>query len=76
MHWLYFFVRFFPYIALPLVLVFFELGVHFKRRNRRGWQALCWGGSVMLIALMGTWFAFRGDIHSDTWVRDTVSLGQ
>lgn len=76
MHWVFATVRFFPYWALPLVLVFFETGVYFKRRNKKRRWAACWAVMVLLFAGIGTWFAFRGDVHSDQWVKTALNQGQ
>jgi hypothetical protein len=69
MHWLFFMFRFFPYWALPLVLLGFETGIYFKRRRRFKGQFSCWFVAVFLAILIGVWFFYRGDVHSDHWVR-------
>lgn len=76
MHWLFSTLRFFPYWALPLVLVFFETGVYFKRRLLKKRQLLCWAVSGGLILLIGVWFFYRGDLHSDRWVRNFLDVSQ
>jgi hypothetical protein len=76
MHWIFAMFRFFPYWGLPLVLVFFETGVYFKRRLLTRRQLMCWAASGILILMIGAWFFYRGDIHSDRWVRTLFESNQ
>lgn len=63
--------RFFPYWALPVTLILFELGRFFRRRQM-GMQFVCFGTAGLLILLTLLWFVFRGDLHSDAWIRALV----
>jgi hypothetical protein len=76
MHWIFAAVRFFPYAALPLVLIFYELGMHFRRRGMRKGFLFAWAIAGFFVLLTGVWFAFRGEIHSDAWVRSFFRLNQ
>jgi hypothetical protein len=69
MHWVFALARFAPYWVLPIVLVLWETGVYFKRRNKRKSQWICWLSGGALVILIGLWFYFRGDLYSDEWVR-------
>ena len=73
MHWLFFTLRFFPYWALPLVLVLWETGVYYKRRNIGRGKLICWGVDFLLIVAICSWFFFRGDVHSDDWVKSFLN---
>lgn len=68
MHLIYTAMRFFPWWALPLALVIGELGVFFRRRASRT-QFACFGVAGVLVLSALAWFFFRGDLHSDRWVR-------
>jgi hypothetical protein len=68
MRWLFVAFRFYPYWALPLGLLFFEMGVHFRRR-KMPIQWACWSGFSILFGLTLLWFVFRGDLNSDEWAR-------
>jgi hypothetical protein len=73
MHWIFSLIRFFPYWALPLVLMGFETGVYYKRRNRKKSQFICWGVSGVLMVSICIWFLYRGDVHSDRWVQSFLN---
>lgn len=68
MRWIFILFRFFPYWAFPLSIVVFELGRHFHRkRSSHQWAFFSMAGALGLLTLV--WFGFRGDLHSDEWVR-------
>jgi hypothetical protein len=68
MSFIFLLARIYPYWALALCMVLFQLFVFFRRRKASFQYTL-----AGLIALLGAgivaWFVFRGDIHSDEWVR-------
>lgn len=68
MHFLYSLVQFLPYWAIPLVLISAELAIHFRRKKALAqWYCVAFG--FLMIVLTILWFVYRGDIHSDAWVR-------
>jgi hypothetical protein len=74
MHLIYAAVRFFPWWALPAAFVLGELGIYLRRKRSRT-QRFCWAAVSVLVALSVCWFFFRGDLHSDNWVRTVVQGG-
>ncbi len=68
MHTIYTLARLFPYWALPVAFLVAELGWYF-RRKRSASQHFCWLTTVTLVVTAISWIAFRGDLHSDRWVR-------
>lgn len=68
MRLLYLAFRTFPFWSFPLMLIMGELGRHFYR-NKSKVQYVCWAVVVSIIALTTLWFVYRGDLHSDQWVR-------
>ena len=68
MYIVYALVRFYPFWGLILALTLFELGRAFRRKGSPlGYP--CLGMGVSLMALVGCWIYFRGDVHSDQWVK-------
>ena len=61
-------VRLYPFWAIPLCFVLFQLGNHFRRKGNKLGRVL-WGLIVVIIVLLAVWAFFRGDLHSDQWVR-------
>lgn len=68
MYLLFALLRFYPYWALPLALVIGEIGVHLRRR-KSPLQKYCWAWVGILGFTTILWFAFRGDVNSDKWVK-------
>lgn len=68
MHLVYLLLRTYPYWAVPVALVFGQLGMHFARRGSL-LKFLFWGISLCLVVGAGVWIGFRGDLHSDEWIR-------
>jgi len=73
MHSVFAAARFFPWWALPSGFVLVEMGVYFRRRKSNV-QFHFFAVASALIILSLCWFVFRGDLHSDAWVR-TVTGG-
>jgi drug/metabolite transporter (DMT)-like permease len=71
MHFVYLAVRIFPYWALPLAVVIFQLGTFYhRRRNKLRWAC---GAAIGFLGLMTLlWFIFGGYMHSDQWVRTVL----
>ena len=68
MRWAFIFFRFYPYWAIPVAFVVFELGRHFHRhKSPRQWPLFGMVGVLVLSSIL--WFVFRGDLNSDSWVR-------
>lgn len=68
-------VRLFPYWAFPMALVFGEVAWTLrKKRASFSWQLFCWGAALVLVGLTVAWFAYRGDLYSDKWVRSVFSM--
>lgn len=71
MHFVYLLARIYPYWALPCALIFAQLFYFFRRRN----SPLRFSVLGCIVFLMGgliAWIVFRGDLHSDHWVRAVV----
>ena len=68
MHQIYFLARIYPFWAVPLLMVCWHLGKHFRRRRSRLQYSF-----LALILILGvsviSWFVFRGDMYSDSWIR-------
>lgn len=58
----------FPFWAVPLAIVFAEIGRHFRRR-RNSLEIPMWFlvGFLGLLTLL--WLIFRGDLHAEKWAR-------
>ena len=65
-------VRFFPYWALPIVLVLGETALFAKRRNRTKLMYGCIAFVLIFVLVIVAWFFFRGDLHSDDWVKGFI----
>jgi hypothetical protein len=66
-------LRYFPYWAIPLVLVACETALFARRKGRRSLMISCLLFAVFTLAAVGAWFYFRGDLHSNDWIRETIS---
>lgn len=74
MHSLFVLLRFYPYWALPAAFVIVELGMHYRRRKQKTqWVVFGISGVLSLTSLL--WIVFRGDLHSDRWVRILLNQG-
>ena len=71
MHVIYAIARLVPYWALPLAFVIAEVGRYFRRRGSSK-QWTCFAIAALLGILTLLWIGFRGDLHSDAWVRSIV----
>ncbi len=68
MHFVFTFVRIYPAWAVPTAFIFFELAIYYRRKNSK--MQYYMGGLVGIqLLLLFLWLIFRGDIHSDYWVR-------
>lgn len=68
MHLFYLAARTYPYWAVPVAIVFGQLGIHFMRRDSV-LRFLFFGIAAGLVVGAFAWIFFRGDLHSDVWVR-------
>ena len=68
MRFIYLLARTFPYWALAVAVVLFQLAVFFRRRQSKLQYSL---GGIIGFLILGTiaWFVFRGDLYSDHWIR-------
>jgi uncharacterized membrane protein YfcA len=71
MNIIYALVRLFPFWAIPGCFILFQLGNHLRRKGDKLFRML-WGLIAIFIALLVLWFVFRGDLHSDHWVRTVL----
>lgn len=68
MYLLYLAFRLYPVIALCLILVLVEVAFHYRRkRDIRQWYCVALG--VLLFISSVVWLVFRGDLHSDDWLK-------
>jgi hypothetical protein len=72
MHEIFFLVRIYPYWTIPFAMVLAQLAIFFRRRGS-GLRFPLWGMVGILIATAIIWVVFRGDLHSDQWVRWAIS---
>lgn len=68
MHLVFLLFRTYPYWAIPVALVFGHLGMHFARRGNL-LRYFFWGSAAGMVLAALAWIGFRGDLHSDEWVR-------
>ena len=68
MHLIFFMVRYYPVLAVCLILVAAQFG-YFFRRKKDPVEFACWAMIAILAVTVGLWIYFRGDLHSDLWVR-------
>ncbi|MBI4924390.1 MAG: hypothetical protein HY843_00580 [Bdellovibrio sp.] len=68
MHILFAAARFFPFWGFMFALIFFELGRFFRRKDSK-LQYSCFLAAIVFLGFVGSWFYFRGDMHSDNWIR-------
>jgi hypothetical protein len=68
MHLLFLLARIYPFVAFSLAFVMWHLALFFFRRRNR--LHMIFSSSVVgLVISGGVWIYFRGDLHSDEWVR-------
>lgn len=72
MHLVYLLVRTYPYWAVPIAIVFGQLAIHYMRQLNPI-RFLFWMITAALVFLAFAWIFFRGDLHSDEWVRSFFS---
>ena len=68
MRFVYLFLRFFPILAVALSVVSMQFVVYYRRRANKTYYFYM-GFIVFLILLSLIWVVFRGDLHSDEWLR-------
>ena len=68
MRYVFLLARLYPYWAIALIMVSWQLGAFFRRRSSP-YQNLCWVSIVFLSLGFLGWFFFRGDLYSDAWLR-------
>ncbi len=73
MHTIYTFARIYPYVALALAIILFELGIYFHRRMSK-LRFFVWALTVLVVIGIILWLVFRGDINSDKWVDELVNM--
>jgi hypothetical protein len=72
MHFIFLLARIYPYWALPLAVLFYQLAIYFRRKNS-GLQWVFFGAIAFCAVTTGLWIVFRGDLRSDIWVRSLFS---
>lgn len=61
-------VRLFPVFAIPIAFLSFEVGRTYRRKGSvLQWSFFSLSGFLIVFSLL--WVGFRGDLHSDQWVR-------
>lgn len=68
MHMLFLLMRYYPFIGGALGFAFMQIAI-FLRRKVRKTQWFYWGGAVFWFLTVALWIFFRGDIHSDQWIK-------
>lgn len=69
MYVIFAFARFVPLWATPVALVLIQIGIFFSRRKEKKLAISFFGTAFMIIVGAGLWIYFRGDLHSDEWVK-------
>jgi hypothetical protein len=74
MRFLYFVIKFLPYWSIPLVLIFGEMGMIFRRRGNRKLKIrmLTISGFFFLVTVF--FFVFRWDTSLFPWFRDHIVI--
>ena len=74
MRFLYFAIKFLPYWAIPLALIFGEMAFIFRRRGNRKLmiRMLTVGGFFLLLTVF--FFVFRWDMTLYPWIRDRITI--
>ncbi|MGK5088596.1 hypothetical protein WDW86_13640 [Bdellovibrionota bacterium FG-2] len=71
MHWLYTVVQIFPFFAVPAALAAGQIGIFFWRKKSK-YQYPFWLLALIFLSLSVVWAIYRGDLHSNDWVRRYV----
>ena len=66
---LLFLVRFFPFWAVPLALVFFELGIYHFNRRERSMFVTFFASSGFFVILSILWIVFEGYWRAGPFVK-------
>ncbi len=66
---IYLLARLYPYWAVPIAVVFVEMGMYYRRKKNKNMQAAAWFISAYLVFSSLIWVLFRGDQNSDIWIR-------
>ncbi|MEK7689695.1 MAG: hypothetical protein AAB425_01600 [Bdellovibrionota bacterium] len=61
----------FPFWAIAISIACVDIGRYY-RRLRRNTQHVYWGSVILLGVLTLLWIFFRGDLHSDKWVKAVI----
>ena len=72
MRFIYFAIKFLPYWAIPLALIFAELGILVKRRMRPDLMRAFYFISSFFVLLTILFFVFRWDITAYPWMRERM----
>jgi len=68
MHGLTVVIRYFPWIALPGMLIVGSVAIHFRRRKKSiQWSFFSLTGILGLLTTL--WFVFRGDLNANHWLQ-------
>jgi hypothetical protein len=74
MRFLFFTIKFFPYWAIPLGLIFFEMAYVFRRRaNYRLMKRMILFG-LICFGMTALFFIFRLDMTAYPWLRDRLII--
>jgi hypothetical protein len=63
------FLHVYPFIAISAAVVFLELGIYLKRKQRMRRYYMCLAAAGFLAVTGGIWFFFRGDLNAQNWVK-------
>lgn len=72
MRFLYFTIKFMPYWTIPMVLIFAEMGMIFRRRGNRPLMFRMFVMSGLFFLITASFFIFRWDVTLYPWLRDTL----
>ena len=69
MRFIYFTIKFLPYWAIPLILIFGEMAYIFRRRGNRTLMMRMGGIAAFFLILTTLFFALRWDTTLYPWVQ-------
>lgn len=67
-----FIVRFFPFWAVPLALVLFEMGVYFYNRRERLFFMMFFTLSALSVVLSILWLVFEGYWRAGPFIKELI----
>ena len=64
--------RFFPFWALPVSFIFYEVGMFYYHKRERSGVGFGLGGAFLLLVLSITWIVMEGYWTAGPFIRETL----